>query len=377
MDSLARLAAVARKEAREILRDPITLGIAIVLPVLMMFLFTYAITLDVRDIPLGVLDQDGSPESREYVTGFLASGYFRLAAARQDPQGLERLLHRGDVRVLLIIPGDFSRRLRQGLDAQVQTLLDGSFANTAIVALNYVDAITAAYTTRLQEAALATRGIRRQPAVRIDTRVRYNPDLRSERFVVPGLFAVILMAFPPLLTALAVVRERERGSILQISVAPIRAFEFLGGKLLPYAAIAFVELLLLLVVGCFWFQVPIRGSVSLLLALALVYVVCTVGIGLLVSTWTRSQVVAILLSIVLTLMPSFLFSGFLFPIDTMPPAFRWYSHMFPARHYMEISRGVTLKGLGLDRLWPAAVLLVAYGTAVLALAILRFRRRVD
>jgi len=194
---------------------------------------------------------------------------------------------------------------------------------------------------------------------------------------VPGLFAVILMAFPPLLTALAVVRERERGSILQISVAPIRAFEFLGGKLLPYAAIAFVELLLLLVVGCFWFQVPIRGSVSLLLALALVYVVCTVGIGLLVSTWTRSQVVAILLSIVLTLMPSFLFSGFLFPIDTMPPAFRWYSHMFPARHYMEISRGVTLKGLGLDRLWPAAVLLVAYGTAVLALAILRFRRRVD
>lgn len=376
MASLGRVAAVARKEAREILRDPVTLGIAIVLPVLMMLLFTYAITLDVRDIPLATLDQDGSPESREYVASFLASSYFRLEAVVHDARRLERLLDRGETRVALIVPGDFSRRLRQGLDAHVQTLLDGSFANTAIVALNYVDAVTAAYSARVQEAALATRGIRRQPAVRVDARVRYNPDLRSERFVVPGLFAVILMAFPPLLTALAVVRERERASILQIYVAPIRAPEFLGGKLLPYAAIAFLELLLLLVVGRFWFQVPVEGSVPLLLALALIYVVCTVGIGLLVSTWTRSQVVAILLSIVLTLMPSFLFSGFLFPIETMPRLFQWYSHLFPARHYMEIARGITLKGLGLDRLWPAAALLLVYGTAVLTLATLRFRRRV-
>lgn len=377
MDSLRRLTAVAGKEAREILRDPITLGIAIVLPVLMMFLFTYAITLDVREIRLAVLDQDGSPESREYVASFLTSGYFRREAVARDVRELERLLDRGTVRAALMIPADFSRRLRQGLDAEVLTLLDGSFANTAVVAINYVDAITAAYTARVQEAALATRGIRLPPAVRVDARVRYNPDLRSERFVVPGLFAVILMAFPPLLTALAVVRERERGSILQIYVAPIRALEFLGGKLLPYAAIAFLEFLLLLGVGGLWFQVPVRGSVTLLLVLAVVYVVCTVSIGLLVSTWTRSQVVAILLSIVLTLMPSFLFSGFLFSIETMPRPFQWYSHLFPARHYMEIARGITLKGIGLDRLWPAAGLLVAYGTVVFTLATLRFRRRLE
>ncbi len=375
MDSLGRLAAVARKEAREIVRDPITLGIAVVLPIVMMFLFTYAITLDVRELPLAVLDHDGSPESREYIASFLASGYFRTAAVVTDTRALERLLDRGEARVALTIPGDFSRRLRQGLDVQVQTLLDGSFANTAIIALNYVDALTAAYTARVQRAVLATHGIRMPPGVRVDARARYNPDLRSERFVVPGLFAVILMAFPPLLAALAVVRERERGSILQIYLAPIHALEFLGGKLVPYAAIAFLELLLLLAVGRFWFRVPVRGSVPLLLALALAYVVCTVGIGLLVSTSTRSQVVAILLSIVLTLMPALLFSGFLFPIETMPRPFQWYSHLFPARHYVEIARGIMLKGLGLNRLWPAGALLVVYGTVVLALATLRFRRR--
>lgn len=375
--SLGRLAAVARKETLEILRDPITLGIAIVLPVLMMFLLTYAITLDVREISLAVLDQDGSPESREYIASFLASGYFRLAAAVHDVREVERLLDRGAARVALIIPGDFSRRLRQGLDADVQTLLDGSFANTAVVALNYVDALNAAYVARVQEAALATRGLRWEPAVRIDARVRYNPDLRGERFVVPGLFAVILMAFPPLLTALAVVRERERGSILQIYVAPIQAIEFLVGKLLPYAATAFLTLCLLLIVGRLWFGVEVEGSVALLLALGFVYVICTVGIGLLVSTSTESQVVAILLSLVLTFMPSFLFSGFLFRIDTMPRVFQWYSHMFPARHFMEIARGITLKGVGLERLWPAAMLLLVYASALLTLTTLRFRRRLD
>ena len=378
MSSLARLGAVARKEMREILRDPVTLGIAIVLPVLMMVLFTYAITLDVREVRLAVLDEDGSAESREYVAGFLRSGYFRLDAVARSLKDVDRLLDRGGARVVLVIPADFSRTLAQGRPAGVQTLLDGSFANTAIIALNYIDAITEAYTRRLQERALAARvgGVPRPvPAIRLEPRVRYNPELRSEHYVVPGLFAVILMAFPPLLTALAVVRERERGSILQIYISPVRAWEFLGGKLLPYAALAFLEMLLLLGVGTLWFGAPVHGSPALLLGLSLLYVFCTVGIGLLVSTVARSQVVAILLSIVLTLMPSFLFSGFIFPIDSMPAAFQWYTHLFPARHFMEIARGIALKGAGLVQLWPSAVLLLAYAAAVLALASLRFRRK--
>lgn len=379
MGSLVRVVAVARKETREILRDPVTLGIAIVLPLLMMFLLTYAITLDVRAVRLAVLDEDLSPESREYVASFTESGYFRLVAAARSPREVGRLLDHGAARVALTIPAGFSRNLRQGLPAEVQTLLDGSFANTAVIALNYVDAVTEAYTRRVQERALAVRagaGLRLAPAVHVEPRVRYNPGLRSEHYIVPGLFAVILMAFPPLLTALAVVRERERGSILQIYIAPIRGWEFLAGKLVPYAAIAFLEMLLLLAAGSVWFEAPLRGSLPLLLGLSLLYVLATVGIGLLVSTVTRSQVVAILLSIVLTLMPSFLFSGFLFRIEGMPRLFQWYTHLFPARHFTEIARGISLKGVGLETLWPSVLLLAAYATAVLTLAALRFRKKV-
>lgn len=378
MRSLARLRAVARKETREILRDPITLGIAIVLPILMMFLFAYAIMLDVRDIRLAVLDEDGSVESRDYTANLIRSGYFRLQTAVKSLAEVERLLDRGEVRVVLIIPADFARSLEQGLPADIQVLVDGSLANTAIVALNYLNAISEAHTRRLQERALETRvGLlpRLSPAIRVESRVRYNPALRSEHYIVPGLFAVILMAFSPLLAALAVVRERERGSILQIYLSPIRAWEFLGGKLLPYATLAFLEMLLLLVAGRFWFGAPVRGSVPLLLGIAVLYVLCTVGIGLLISTRTRSQVVALLLSIVLTLMPAFLFSGFLFPIVSMPVVFQWYTHLFPARHFVEISRGIMLKGVGLERLWPSTVLLLVYGGVVLTLASVRFRRK--
>ncbi|MBI4269823.1 MAG: ABC transporter permease [Candidatus Rokubacteria bacterium] len=377
MASLRRIVAVVRKEARELLRDPITLTIALVLPVVMMFLFAYAITLDAREIPLGVLDQDGSPESREYVAAFLRSGYFRLARVVRDAREAERLLDAGRARVVLVVPGDFARSLAQGLPARVQVLLDGSFANTAIIAGNYVEAITAAYGRELAERALAVRaGVRPASAIRAEPRVRYNPALRSEPYVVPGLFAVILMGFPPLLTALAVVRERERRSILQIYTSPIHGWEFLGGKLLPYAALAFLDMLLLVVVGRFWFGVPVQGSLALLLGLAALYVLATVGIGLSVSMATRRQVVAILLSLVLTVMPALLFSGFLFRIESMPVVFQWYTHLYPARHFVEIARGISLKGVGLEVLWPSAALLGAYAAVVLGLACLRFRKKV-
>ena len=379
MSSLVRLLAITKKETREILRDPITLWIAILLPVIMMILFSYAITLDVKDLPMAVLDEDGSPESREYIAGFVQSGYFRIHGIVRSEQEIERLLDRGAIRVALVIPSGFSRSLNQGVAADVETVLDGSFANTAVIALNYVNAIDDSYARRVQERAMTGhRGFTflQSEAIRVEPRVRYNPDLRSENFIIPGLFAVILMAFPPLLTALAVVREHERGSILQLYISPIRGWEFLGGKLLPYAAIAFFEMVLLLILGMSWFKAPITGSVPLLLILSFVYVTCTVGIGLLISTMTRSQVVAILLSIVLTFMPSFLFSGFLFSIDTMPEFFQWYTHLFPARHFMEIARGISLKGLGLQRLWPNVLLLIIYAATVLSLASLRFTKKI-
>lgn len=374
----SRILAVAKKEAREILRDPITLGIAIFLPLVMMFLFAYAITLDVKEIPLSVLDLDGSAGSREYLAAFLQSGYFKLHTVARNLQEIERLLDRGEVRLALVIPPDFSRRLEQGLAAEVQTLVDGSFANTAIVAQNYVEAINRAQDGRIQADYLARRfGLRGgESAIKAQPRVRYNPDLRSANYIVPGLFAVILMAFPPLLAALAVVREKERGSIQQIFSSPVRSWEFIGGKMLPYAGIAFVEMLLLVTAGLLWFRVPVRGSLVLLLLLSVLYVACTVGIGLLVSALTQSQVVAVLLAIVLTLMPSFLFSGFLFPIAGMPPFFRYYTYLFPARYFNDIARGIALRGVGLGDLWFNSLLLFLYASAVLALASLRFKKKI-
>ncbi len=371
--------AVAEKEAREILRDPITLGVAILLPLVMMFLFSYAITLDVKQIAMAVVDEDGSPESREYVASFIQSGYFRLQATLQNTKEVEKFLDRGDVRVVLIIPADFSRKLGQGLPADVQTLLDGSFSNTALIVLNYVDVITQTYGFHLQKRALAARvgGLPLlSPAIRVEPRVRYNPALRSENYVIPGLFAVILMAFPPLLTALAVVRERERGSIQQIYTSPILVWEFYWGKLIPYAIIAFTEMILLLAVAVLWFHVPVRGSVPLLLGLSLLYVLSTLGIGLVVSTWTRSQVVALLLAIVLTFMPAFLFSGFMFAIEGMPQFFRGYTYFFPARYFVEISRGIVLKGVGIVSLWLNVVILLVYALGLFWLASLRFRKKI-
>lgn len=377
MSSLRRCLAIARKETREVWRDSITLGIAILLPLIMMFLFAYAITLDVRQVRMAVLDEDASVASREYVSAFVRSGYFRLEATVHSLDAVEWLLDRGAVRLVLVIPGGFARTLAQGRPVDVQTLVDGSFANTAILALNYAERITETYSQQIQARALAARaGATIEPAVRVEPRVRYNPGLRSENFVVPGLFAVILMAFPPMLTALAVVRERQRGSILQIAIAPVRPWEFLAGKLIPYAGLAFAEMLLLLAAGRLWFGVVVQGSVTLLLALSLIYVFCTVAIGFAVSTVTRSQVVAILLSIVLTLMPSFLFSGFLFSIESMPAVFRGYTYLFPARYFMTIARGIVLKGAGLGQLWWPAAMLALYSAALLTLASLRFGRRV-
>lgn len=374
---MRRLLAIAKKEVYEILRDPITLVIAILLPLLMMVLFSYAITLEVKEVSLAVVDEDHSPESRAYVASFLRSGYFRLYSAGQNVRQIERLLDQGAVRAALIIPPTFSRHLRQGLVAEVQSLVDGSFSNTALLILNYVDTITQTYALRLQEEALHAAGLPHlSDVIRVEPRVRYNPALRNEIFVVPSLFAVILMAFPPLLTALAVVRERERGSIQQLYTSPIRVTEFFWGKLLPYALIALLEMLLLLGLARLWYEIPVRGSMPLLLVLSFLYVLATVGIGLVISSWTRSQVVALLLAIVLTFMPAFLFSDFLFAIASMPAVFRGYTYVFPARYFMTISRGITLKGLGIADLWPHAVMLVVYTLGLFGLAALKFRKKI-
>jgi len=360
-----RMLAFMRKETLEIVRDPITVGIALFMPLLMLFLFAYAISLDVDNAPLIIVDQDRSAASRALSEQFLNSGYFRLESAPNDAVEAEHALMQGRARAVLFIPEHFARRLERGEAAPVQFVVDGTYASTAAIVSAYGRAILYAFPNGALELPV-------QPEVR----VWYNPQLRSRDFIVPGLFAVILMAFPPLLTALAVAREKELGTIAQIYASPLTRTEFIIGKLAPYAVIAFLELLIVVGGGLFWFQVPMHGSLTLLIALGLLYVVCTVSIGLLISTLVRTQLAAMLVALIVTLMPSFLFSGFVYPIFTMPDFFQAYSAKIPTMYFMNISRGIVMRGAGLAELWTNVAVLAVYTAVVLAIAAWRFKKRV-
>lgn len=362
--TLVGIAAVCEKEAKEILRDPITVGIALLMPLVMLFLFGYAISLDVKDVALGVLDQDRSAASRALIDRFVRNDYFTFAAGYGSTDEVDTALQRNAVKLALVIPPGFQERLARGDPAPVQVLVDGTYSATANLVAAYAEAVVAGFRDRSS------------PGIRVETRVWYNPALKSVTYVVPGLFGVILMAFPPLLTALAITREKETGSIQQIFASPLSPAEFLAGKLVPYGLIAFVQILMVIAVGFLWFEVPLRGNLSLLLAGGLIYVFCTVGLGLLVSTVTSSQLVAMLLALILTLMPSFLFSGFLFPVFTMPYVLQLYTRLFPAQYFVDLSRGVILKGAGLPDVWLSAGLLLLYTAAIFALAVWRFRKKV-
>lgn len=370
------LAALVRKELIEVSRDPITIAVAVLLPLVMLFLFGYGVSMDVEDTALAVYDQDATQESGRLVEAFVQSGYFRLHRTLRSPQEAGAALDRGEVRVVLVIPPQLARTLAAGGEAKVQVLIDGSFSPTALIVSSYVAAVVDRHSSELAERRLAELGVQAPAALRLEARVWYNAPMKSVNYIVPGLFAVLLMAFPPMLTALAIVRERERGTIEQIYVSPVPPAVFLLGKVIPYAAIAFVEMLLVLLAGTLWFDIPFRGSLALLLGASLLYVFVTVGLGVAVSAVTRTQVAAVLLSLVATLMPSFLFSGFLFPIATMPYVLQLYTYAFPARYFNDISRDLFLKGVGIEYLWANIGLLALYALVLFAAASLALRKKV-
>ena len=360
-----RMLAFTRKEWLEIIRDPITVFVSLVMPLIMLFLFGYAMSFDVENAPLYVIDHDRSAASRALTSQFLNTPYFELAGAPDDERAGEHALMQGRARAVLSIPPQFGRRLAEGEVAPVEFVVDGTYASTAAIVSAYGRAIIYSF----------PRGNLDLP-VQPEVRVWYNPELRSRDFIIPGLFAVIMMAFPPMLTALAVARERELGTIAQIYASPLTKAEFIAAKLFPYAVIAFVQLGIVLAGGFLWFKVPMHGSLALLVGLGLIYVLTTVSIGLLVSTIVRTQVAAMLVTLILTLMPSFLFSGFIFPIFTMPPFFQGYSARIPTMYFVNISRGIVMRGAGLADLWSNVVFLIGYTAVVLVAATFLFKKRI-
>jgi ABC-2 type transport system permease protein len=369
--SFRRLWAIARKEALQLRRDPRSLVLAFVLPFLLVLVFGTAISLDVRDIPFGVLDRDRTPASRELVEAFQASGYFTLRARMESPGEADHLLARGRVRLVVVIPPGHASDLASGRVAGVQLLVDGGDANTATIAINYADAIVAGVNRRI----VATRAV--AAPLGFEARVWYNEALESARMIVPGLVAVIMAIIAAMLTALAIAREWERGTMEQLAATPVHRLEVVGGKLLPYIGIGVIDVTVAVVVGMVVFDVPLRGSVVLLAAMSLLFLIGMLSFGLLLSAALKSQMLATQVAIMTTYLPTLLLSGFIFSIASMPFVLQVVSVLIPARFFIVITRGIFLKGIGLGILWPQALGMLAFTLIAFGMAIRTFRKEID
>lgn len=366
-----RLAAIARKEAIQLRRDRRSMALAFLLPLFMLLFFGYAITWDVEHIPLAVLDQDRTQKSRLLVDALEASGYFEVTERLEAYDQVEPGLARGRVRGALVIPPGFERDLAAGRGAQVQLLLDGGDANTATIALNYSEAIVARFSADVVLAGAAAR-----PPADADSRVWYNPTLESRNMIVPALIAVIMSIIAAMLTALTIAREWERGTMEQLASTPVHRLEVVLGKLAPYVAIGLIDVAVATLAGVLLFGVPFRGDVLLLGALTLLFLIGALGLGIFISAALRSQVLAMQVALVVTYLPALLLSGFLFDIRSMPVALRAFTWVVPARYFVAVTRGVFLKGVGIEVLWVQAVSMLVFATAGLGLAAVAFRKEI-
>jgi ABC-2 type transport system permease protein len=374
--NLRRLKAVARKEFIHVLRDPRALGIAIVLPMIMLMIFGYALTLDLDRVPLAVWDQSRTPQSRELVGRFEGSRYFSVVTRAGSYQEIERTINSGQTLMALVVPTDFGGRVASERPTQVQVVADGSDANTTTLAFSYAEAIVRSYSQGilLEKVRRATG---RVPALPLDLRARawFNTDMESKVFIVPGLIAVIMMLITALLTSLTVAREWETGTMEQLISTPVGRSELILGKLAPYFVIGMVDMLLSVLAGRFLFDVPLRGNLLLLFVVSAIYLVGALSLGIFISTVAKTQLLASQAAFVATFLPAFLLSGFMFDIGNMPRPLQIMTNIIPARHFVLFLRGLYLKGTGLAQLWPQCLLMVAFALLMLQLAIRSFKKR--
>lgn len=373
---ITRLWAIARKEYLHIFRDPRSLGMGIAIPLIMLLLFGYALTLDVNHVPLIVWDQSRSPASRELVSRFSGSHYFSLKTYVQDYGTIERAIDRREALAALIIPVDFDRRTDAGPAAPVQMIVDGSDSNTATIALGYAEVITLAYSQeRLFQAIERRGGLRPVPPLDVQPRVWFNAELESRNYIIPGLIAVIMMVIAALLTSLTVAREWERGSMEQLISTPIKGPELILGKLLPYFTIGMFDVLLAVLLGEFLFRVPLRGNPALIFGLSAVFLAGTLSLGMLISIVTKNQLLASQLAMILTFLPAFLLSGFAYPIRSMPVALQYITYLIPAKYFVTLLKGIYLKGVGPGVLWIEGAFLTVFAALMLVLANRKFKKK--
>jgi ABC-2 type transport system permease protein len=367
-----RLWAMARKEAIQLRRDPRSLAMAFLLPVALLLFFGYAISYDINNIELAVLDEINSERSRALVQAFESSGYFNIVDYPASYEDVDDLLQKGKVRAVLVIPPSFDSDLAAGRDAPVQLLLDGSDANSATIAQNYAAAIIIRYSSDVLPQAR-----RFVFPVQAETRVWYNETLESRNMIVPGLVAVIMSIIAAMLTALTIAREWERGTMEQLAATPVHRLEVVIGKLLPYIGIGLFDVALAIVAGLLIFGVPLRGNILLLTGLTLLFLVGALSFGMFISAAVKSQVLASQIAIQTTYLPAILLSGFIFSISTMPLVLRAITYAVPARYYVTVTKGIFLKGVGPGVLWVEAVAMIVFATVGLTLAIRSFRKELE
>ena len=373
----SRLLSIIRKEFIQILRDPRTLAMILFIPVMQLFLLGYSATSDVRNIPIAVYDQSRSPESRKLVDAFRAADYFRIAYDVGSDAEIRDLIERGAARAAVIIPPDYSQRLLQG-DAQVAVMLAGSDPTFGGTALSTARLIGQAHATKImqEQAARSGRSAEFDPPLEVRPQVWYNPDLVSAHFMIPGVIGMILFAITSILTATTIVRERERGTIEQLIVTPIRSWELIVGKLVPYVILSLFDTLVVLAIGHVWFGVPVRGDLGLIIALSSLLLLSGLGIGLFASTIANTQQEA-MMTVWMTMLPSIFLSGFFFPLEAMPLVLRWISYIIPLRYYLVIIRALLLKGVGAAAIQTEIIALALFGIGIMTAAATRFRKRLD
>ncbi len=374
--NMRRTRAVARKEFLHILRDPRSLILALALPILMLLLFGYALTLDVDRIPTLVYDDDRSPESRELVSRFQGSRYFEVLGSAESYQGIERGINQGWCMLGVVINRNYARYLLSGREPAVQLLLDGSDSNTASIALGYANSLVQTYTLELRSWALNAGGGRAGVPVEGRLRIWYNSELKSKNYIVPGLIALIMMIIGALLTSLTLAREWEMGTMEQLLSTPLRAPEIALGKMLAYFTLGITDMVITIVAGVAIFRVPMRGSYFFLIVTGCIFLVGALFWGILLSAVSRTQLIAYQLAMLTSFLPAFLLSGFVFAIETMPLTIKVVTYLFPTRYFVTILKGIFLRGVGIEVLYLEVALLLAYAGIVFRIATRRLRQKV-
>jgi ABC-2 type transport system permease protein len=376
---MRRVLHLMRKELLELKRDPRLFSIVIIAPIVQLNVLGYAATTDVKDIPIAIVDADRSSASRELVHRFEASANFTIVATPGSTSEIDPYLDRGEAWMAISIPPDYGRKVAAARQTTIQIVADGTDANSTGVAMGYAQTLIGGYVQDLvARAAPASAGAQTLPPgglVQPAIQVWFNPRLESRDFMIPGIVALLLLVITTNLSAMAIVREKEVGTLEQLNVTPLARWELITGKLVPYALIGIIDVVLVMIVAIYWFEVPMRGSLVLLFAMCLIYLLSTLGLGLFVSTISKTQQQAMMTAIFFFLTPMMFLSGFVFPIENMPQWVQSLTYLIPLRYFLIIVRGIFLKGIGLEILWPQALALLAWGLTVLALATVRSSKR--